>query len=185
MRCSARCERKQNFMARFFLTVIVTWFIGCSSSVFAQMVNDDDKRSFDALHPIFIDVDGDGTPDKIQPRTYQTCRRHKGKRLLKSHIRNWITFDLATTRGRSIKSFFTYNYGTAEQAGSYWVYALIPAGDINGDGLTDLIFYSGDDTSDETVTLINHRNRFFVRSKKVSDADDWIRESTQASSDNS
>ena len=34
----------------------------------AQNVTDDDKRSFENTAPIEIDVDGDGQPDKIQPR---------------------------------------------------------------------------------------------------------------------
>lgn len=183
MRFFRQCERRHDGMKNFFLVFLVTWFISYSPGVRAQSVTDDNKRSFDDLRPILMDIDGDEKPDRIQPRTYQTYKRHKGKKFLRRHIRNWITFDLVTTRGRKIQSFFTYYYGTAEQGGSYWVYALMPAGDINGDGLNDLIFYSGDDTSDETVTLINRRNRFVIHSKKVSDADDWLREPTQDLSD--
>jgi len=146
-----------------------------------QSISDDEKRAFDDLKPIAIDVDGDGKSDRIQPRTYQTYKRSKGKRLYLRDVTNWITFDLVTSRGLRVKSFFSYKYGTAENGGSYWVYALFPAGDVNNDGMPDLIFYSGDDTSDETVTLISRGNRFQVASRTVKDADDWMREIAQPS----
>jgi hypothetical protein len=145
-----------------------------SLSVFAQEVSDDDRRGFDELYPIFIDLDLDGKPDRIQPRTYQTYHRPPGKRLLKRHIKNWITFDITTSGGKPLKSIFTYNYGTAEEA--LWVYALIVAEDKNKDGRPDLMFYAGDDTGDETVILLNKGNRFPIHSRKVSDTEDWGRE---------
>ena len=144
------------------------------TSAAAQTVTDDDKRGFGDLDPILIDVDGDAKPDKIQPRTYQTYKRRPGQRLKLSAIQNWITFDLTTSRGKRIRSFFTYNYGTAENGGSYWVYALIPAGDLNKDGWTDLTFYTGDDTGDETVTLASRKGRYIVRSRVKTHSDDWI-----------
>ncbi len=66
-----------------------------------------------------------------------------------------------------MNSFFRYQYGSGEA--DYWVYALVSAGDINGDGKRDLIFYSGDDSSDETITLINRGNRFIVHKRKLAD----------------
>jgi hypothetical protein len=74
-----------------------------------------------------------------------------------------------TSGGRRINSFFRYQYGDGES--DYWVYALISAGDINHDGKTDLVFYSGDDTSDETITLLNRGNRFIVHQRKRTNDD--------------
>jgi hypothetical protein len=145
------------------------------SSAIAQEVSDDDKRGFDEMDAIFIDVDLDGKPDRIQPRTYKTYHRPPGKHLLSKHIKNWITFHITTSGGKTLKSIFTYNYGTAENGGS-WVYALRSIEDENKDGRPDLMFYTGDDTSDETVILLNNGNRFPVHSRKVSDSDDWGRE---------
>lgn len=141
----------------------------------SQEITDEDRRGFTELGQIKIDVDGDGKLDTIQPRTYQISLkpRVKGKRLRKRDIQNWITFDLTTSKGRVIKSFFKYNYGTAEQGGSYWVYALISEGDFNKDGKIDLIFYTGDDTSDETVWLANRGNRFTEFRRKTSTNDEW------------
>src|SRR5687767_11121676 len=135
-------------------------------SVPAQNITDDDRRGFNELGPITVDIDFDGKPDKIQPRTYQTYRRRPGRRLSKRDIRNWITFDLMTQRGVRIRSLFTYNYGTAEQGGSYWVYALVPIGDLNNDRKMDLEFYAGDDTTDETVKLVSRGSRYVVRYRK-------------------
>jgi hypothetical protein len=65
-------------------------------------------------------------------------------------------------------------FGSGSSEASYWVYALISGGDINGDGRTDLVFYSGDDESDETVTLINRGDRFLVNSRKHhNELDNW------------
>ena len=159
--------------------IFVIFFVALAAQ--AQSIRDEDRRGFDELGPVLIDVDGDGKSDRIQPRTYQTYKRQRGKRLYPRDIRNWITFDLYGSRSGLVKAFFTYNYGTAENGGSYWVYALIPAGDIDKDGKRDLIFYAGDDTTDETVTLLNRGNRFIVRSRKVEGPDDWIKETRKNS----
>jgi hypothetical protein len=137
-----------------------------------QEITDNDKRAFDELGQVKIDVDGDGKLDTIQPRTFQVIsRRVKGKRIRKRFIQNWITFDLTTSRGRRTKSFFKYNYGDGEA--SYWVYVLKSAGDVNKDGKTDLVFYSGDDSSDETIILANKGTRFVVYKKIKTDSDEW------------
>ena len=140
----------------------------------AQKITDDDRRGFGELGQIKIDVDGDGKLDIIQPRTFQIISlRSKSKRIRKRDMQNWMAFDLTTSKGRRIKSFFKYNYGTAEQGGSYWVYALKAAGDVNKDGKMDLVFYSGDDTTDETIILANKENRFVVYKRKRTTNDDW------------
>ena len=148
---------------RTILTIFLVLFT--APMVEPQTILDDVKRSFDDLKPIKIDVDGDGRTDTIQPRVYVVVPEcAKGKHLRPGDIQHWIAFDLTLATGRRIPSFFKYQYGT-DQA-DYWVYALVSAGDINADGRTDLVFYSGDDSSDETVTLINKGNRFIVSSRK-------------------
>lgn len=149
---------------RTILTLCLLLF--SSSFVDAQTISDDVKRSFGELEEIRIDVDGDQKADTIQPRVYALVPEcSKGKHLKFTDIQHWIAFDLTLATGRKIPSFFKYKYGTSES--SYWVYAVISAGDVNGDGKTDLVFYSGDDTSYETITLINKRSRFIVGSRKV------------------
>ncbi len=155
---------------RIILTLCLVLFIG-PVLAHAQEIPDEVKRAFSELQPNKIDVDGDGRADTIQPRVYavvQNCG--KGKHLKFTDIKHWIEFDLTLARGRKIPSIFKYEYGTSES--TYWVYALISAGDINRDGKTDLVFYSGDDTSDETITLVNRGIRFIVHSRKRGRSED-------------
>lgn len=144
-----------------------------SFSIVAQAdcrsVDDRDKRSFEELSPIVIDIDNDGKPDSILPRVLKLAPkldRHGPKRIREKES-HWIVFDLNTSKGRNLKSFFRYKYGS--DWADYWIYALVPC-DVNGDGKTDLVFYSGDDESDDTIILLNKNGRFVVQSKKHSES---------------
>src|SRR2546421_8295628 len=136
----------------------ITPFKGC------REIEDSDKRGFRDLSPIIVDVDGDGKPDTITPRTYavRINRKPHGKARRKPREANWIAFDLKTSKGRVLRSFFKYQYGTDEA--DYWVYALVPC-EFNKDGRKDFIFYTGDDTSDETIVLLNRGGSFIVHSR--------------------
>ena len=124
-------------------------------------IDDSDKRGFDGdLDPIVMDIDGDGKPDTITPRLVVTHYRDKRSKL---HQSEWIVFDLKTSRGRIVRSFFKYHYGTDRV--DYWVWALVPCKAKNR-GRPDLVFYSGDDTSDETIVILNQRSRFRVWMRK-------------------
>lgn len=127
-------------------------------------VQDSDRRSFDNRNSFTLDVDSDGRPDTITSRTYtlKANRKDSGKPRPKAREIHWIAFDIKTSKGRVLKSFFKYDYGT--EKADYWVYAFVPCS-INGDRRTDLLFYSGDDTSVETIILVNKGNVFKVHSR--------------------
>jgi hypothetical protein len=129
-----------------------------------RAITDEARRGFDGsdLQPIILDLDGDGRPDVITPRLVVN---HYRDRKSKVHQEEWIFFDLKTSRGRVVRSFFKYRYGTDEV--DYWVWALAPC-QPEKKGRTDLVFYAGDDTSDETVVISNARGSFRVLSRKVS-----------------
>ena len=124
-----------------------------------QHVDDSDKRGFDELAPLHFDLDGDGRLDAIRPRIYKLrprpTRSSQGDRPRQEH---WIAFDLRLPTGATRKSFFRYRYG--DDRADYWVWAVKPAGDLNHDGRMDLVFYTGDDTTDETVVLLQKGNGF-------------------------
>ena len=134
-----------------------------------QDIQDRDKRGFDDLKSIFLDLDADGKPDEITSRVYseKISARQRRKFRGRPHQSHWITFDLTTSKGNTRRSFFKYLYGT--DRADYWVYALVPC-DVNKDGRMDLIFYSGDDESDETIVLLNRGGRFIVNSRKHSES---------------
>lgn len=156
--------------------ILLSLYLLMGTAIFAQAqsVSDADRRPFDDISEMKIDVDGDGKLDAIKPRTYQVVKRKsRTGPIRKRDIQNWITFDLITARGKRLRNFFRFEYGTAETGGSYWVYALKSIGDINRDGKPDLMFYSGDDTSDERVILANRGTRFVVIKRKKSDSRSW------------
>lgn len=139
-----------------------------SSALFAQdnscqrIVNDSDKRDFTKSSTFSFDVDGDGKADSFTHRTYKT--KVSGNAKIKEN--HWITFDLKTSQGKTLKSFFKYKYGT--NLADYWIYALVPC-KLGQGAKNDLIFYTGDDTSDEKIVLKNMGNSFKVHSRKTTE----------------
>jgi hypothetical protein len=120
------------------------------------LVVDGDKHPFDELVPISVDLDKDGKNETIQPRTYSKPRDRQ------DYADVWIAFDLRRATGKTQKDIFRYLYGN-EHSHS-WIWALKPAGDVNRDGTLDLVFYTGDDTTDEMVFLLQKGSRFEARS---------------------
>lgn len=126
-----------------------------------RIVDDSEKRDYvgGSFSP---DVDGDGKADTITAKTYTVKVSKNAKAKIKEA--HWISFDLKTSKGKMLKSFFKYKYG--DNRADYWIYALIPCSS-DKDGKTDLLFYAGDDTSDETIILRNIGTSFKVVSRKV------------------
>ena len=151
----------------FTQLILASLFLGILPPSDCRIIQDKDRRGFDDRRPILLDIDQDGTPDEITARVYRirTIRKPRRGGRAKLGEAHWIAFDMKTGRGRMQRSFFRYQYGS--ERADYWVYALVPC-DVNKDGQTDLIFYSGDDTSEETIVLLNHHGRFRVHSRKVS-----------------
>jgi hypothetical protein len=138
------------------LTVVV--FLAGSASGY-RLVVDTDKNGFNELKAIHLDINDDGRIDTIQPRIL--VRRGwvwdaQGKH--RHGTEHWITFDLVRTSTQPGRTVFEYRYG--DEHADYWVWALIPAGDLDGNGQIDLVFYSGDDTTDETVILLQNGSTF-------------------------
>ncbi len=123
-----------------------------------KVVNDLEKRDYTKSSTFSFDVDGDGEKDVFTHRTYKI--KVAGKTKIKET--HWISFDLKTSSGKTLKSFFKYKYGT--NLADYWIYALIPC-QLNKDKKIDLLFYTGDDTSDETIILENRIQFFKIYSR--------------------
>lgn len=141
----------------FGLTAALARAAYAASSPDDFLVVDGDKHPFDELVPISVDLDKDGKKDTIQPRTYSS---KPGDGQARTDL--WITFDLRLATGKTQKDIFRYRYGNDRS--HYWVWVLKPAGDANRDGKLDLVFYTGDDTTDEMVFLLQKGSRFEARS---------------------
>ncbi|NJM52458.1 MAG: hypothetical protein HC846_03115 [Blastocatellia bacterium] len=98
-----------------------------------KVVNDSEKRDYTKSSTFSFDVDGDGKADNFTHQTYKM--KVSGKSKIKEN--HWITFDLKTSRGKTLKSFFKYKYGT--NIADYWIYALVPC-KIGQGAKNDLIF---------------------------------------------
>src|SRR5258707_97689 len=104
-----------------FIPAILVLLLGFPMTTRCRAITDDDRRGFDVsdLQPIVLDLDGDGQPDTITPRL---VANHYRDRKSKVHQAEWIVFDLKTSRGRIVHSFFKYRCGTDKV--DYWVWAL-------------------------------------------------------------
>ena len=143
--------------------MLASLLLSVTPSPKCRAIDDNDKSSFYGhLDPIVMDIDGDGKPDTITPRLVVTHYHDKKSKL---HQAESIVFDLKTSRGRVVRTFFKYKYGTDKI--NYWVWALVPC-KVKRDRRRDLVFYSGDDTSDETIVILNQGSRFRVHSRKRS-----------------
>jgi hypothetical protein len=128
------------------------------------VVQDSDRRGFDELESFKLDVDGDGKLDTITPRPFTVYfdRNVSAKIRPPARIFRWIAFDLKTGKGQVYNSFFKYKCGENDEY--YWVYALVPC-KVDGESRA-LLFYSGDDTTEEMVILMNTGKTFKIISRK-------------------
>jgi len=148
----------------FIQMILASLLLSVSPSSKCRAIGDSDMRSFadSDPDPVVMDIDGDGKADTITSRFVVTHFRDRKSKL---HQAEWLVFDLKTSRGRVVRSFFKYHYGNDKI--DYWVWWLAPC-KVNKDGRRDLVFYAGDDTSDETVVISNQPDGFRVISRKKS-----------------
>jgi hypothetical protein len=148
----------------FIQIILASLLLSIPPSSKCRAIGDSDMRSFadSDPDPIVMDIDGDRKPDTITSRFVVTHFRDRKSKL---HQAEWLVLDLKTSRGRVVRSFFKYHYGNDRI--DYWVWWLAPC-KVNKGGRRNLVFYAGDDTSDETIVISNVRGSFRVLSRKVS-----------------
>jgi hypothetical protein len=69
----------------------------------------------------------------------------------------FVNFQLATANSNKRSTLFEYK--TGNNLATYWVNYIREVRHLNRDGNTDLVFYAGDDTSDEIVLLLMQPNQ--------------------------
>lgn len=114
-----------------------------------------DKKVFTA------DLNGNGKPDRIVEVKYkkpvkQFSRTDETR--CETRVGHFAKYVLYLDNQKRGKVIFEYMYGSPEA--DYWQYGIDKAIDLNRDGVKDLIFYAGDDTSQEHVFLIQKTGYF-------------------------
>jgi hypothetical protein len=99
------------------------------------------------------DIDNNGKPDRIVASYFirpviipkydsNSCQTLSGK---------FVRYTLYADGAKTGKVILEQDYGTS--LASYWIHRLILDKDIDGDGRKELLFYMGDDTSQESMYL--------------------------------
>ncbi|NJM45767.1 MAG: SH3 domain-containing protein [Alkalinema sp. RU_4_3] len=86
----------------------------------------------------------------------QSCPDRRGGEKMKTQV--FVKFDLVDGKSRKRSLLFEHSIGT--NLATYWVYDIREVRNINRDEYVDLVFYAGDDTSDETVLLLRKKDHY-------------------------
>jgi hypothetical protein len=111
-----------------------------------------------------MDLDGEpgleqvfqSTIEKPIPKHDQVCPGRDLSDKVKTDV--FVKFDLVEGKEGKKSTLFEYKIGT--NLATYWIYKIREVRHINRDGFVDLVFYTGDDTSDETVLLLRKKDHY-------------------------
>jgi hypothetical protein len=114
------------------------------------------------LH-MMMDLDGEPGLEQVFKSTVerpvlknQVCPGRPWSDKVKTDV--FAKFDLVDGKEGKRSTLFEYKIGT--NLATYWVYKIREVRHINRDGFVDLVFYTGDDTSDETVLLLRKKDHY-------------------------
>lgn len=113
----------------------------------AQQKNNDDVFT--------ADLNGNGKRDRIVTVRYKKRVRQLSwidRTKCEMRVGYFAKYVLYLDNQKKGKTIFEYLYGDNEA--QYWRYVIDKAVDLNKDGVKDLIFYAGDDTTEEYIFLI-------------------------------
>lgn len=148
-----------NVSASRLVAISISVAIGCLFSP-ALRANEDLKLP-NPQTVLKADLNGNGTPDRIVASYFNrpvlvvddfkanTCKTVPGK---------FVRYTMYADGQKNGKVIFEENYGSTRA--SYWVHRLEIGKDIDNDGRKDLVFYMGDDTSDDTTYLLQKPEGF-------------------------
>lgn len=141
-------KSKQFFPFFFFLLILLE----CGLSVEAQTEG----------KPVFVgDLDGNGKPERIvQIQFTKPIQLPSRKDLTKRETRNGHFVKYVLYRDDEKKGITIFEYLIGDDEAVYWQYRIDEAIDLNQDSKKDLVFYAGDDTTQEYVFLIQKPDYF-------------------------
>ncbi|PSB45297.1 SH3 domain-containing protein [Chamaesiphon polymorphus] len=140
-------------------TVFGAISIGCLFTTASQASQDLKLPKSETV--INADINGNGKLDRVVASYFSrpilvlddshanTCKTVPGK---------FVRYTMYADGQKNGRVIFEENYGSTRA--SYWTHRLEIGRDLDGDGRKDLVFYMGDDTSDETTYLIQKPTGF-------------------------
>jgi hypothetical protein len=142
------------------ISIATTIALATLLGVAAQAQTERSRVKPPELH-VMMDLDGDPELEQVFKSTVerpvpknQVCPGRAWSDKVKTDV--FAKFDLVDGKERS--TLFEYKIGT--NLATYWVYKIREVRHINRDGFVDLVFYTGDDTSDETVLLLRKKDHY-------------------------
>jgi hypothetical protein len=148
-------EMKINLLKLIGISIVIGCLFIHSRSVYA------DQKLPNSKTVITVDINGNGIPDKVIATYFtrpvsvvdnyraNTCKTVPGK---------FVRYTMYADRQKNGKVIFEQDYGST--IADYWVHRLEIGRDINRDKRKDLVFYMGDDTSEETIYLLQQAQGF-------------------------
>lgn len=139
-------------MLKIILPFLLLTFIELSSGVYGQQNNNED---------FIADLNGNGIPDRIvkiehkKPFKRLSWIERTKCEMATGHFAKFVLYLDNQKDGKVI-----FDYLIGDEEAQYWQYRIDKAVDLNNDGVKDLIFYAGDDTTEEYVFLIQKQNFF-------------------------
>ena len=134
------------------LFIFITLVLGCSFNIYAQ------NKSKTVLSK---DLNNNGIPEKIIQIEYTKPTEFPlSIDSAENIIKNGKYIKYVLYRDGQKKGLTIFDYLIGDEESVYWQYKIEKAIDLNNDGLKDLIFYAGDDTTQEYVFLIQKPDYF-------------------------
>ena len=112
---------------------------------------------------LVADLDGNGKSERIVKVEYKKPKQlptAADRTKCQARAARFIKYVLYRDSRKSGVTIFDYFIGDDES--QYWVYEIRRVADLNRDGLKDLVFYAGDDTTNEHVYLLQKPSYFKV-----------------------
>lgn len=137
----------KNLLLFIFISLLISGF-----GVFAQ---EDTKTVFVG------DLDGNGKAERIiQIKFQKQTQLPSRKDLSKYEIRNGHYIRYVFYRNGQEKGMTIFEYFIGDDEAVYWQYRIEKTVDLNNDGWKDLVFYAGDDTTQEYIILLQKPDYF-------------------------
>jgi hypothetical protein len=144
------------------IAMTIAWGALVAFGVSAEAQTARSRAKAPELH-VMMDLDRQSGLEQIFKSTVekpipanQLCPGRRWGDKMKTQV--FAKFELVDGKSGKRSTMFEQNIGT--NLATYWVYDIREVRHINRDEYIDLVFYAGDDTSDETVLLLRKQDHY-------------------------